>query len=162
MQHTLAMKLLDHTNLALAEGNQTGALLHGDDHESSRLSLETCASICGLVAGEGENHLKTKTWTGILSGCNIDDFILGKFRQVYPDVVTLTTAGHDEHPYFGHDNDGLFLRRRGTFPRNPDSPPQPTMPQRPIAHSASVPPEGTYVDRSDWSAPPMDPREPNW
>ena len=155
----------NHTNLALAEGNQTGALLHGDDHESSRLSLETCASICGLVAGEGENHLKTKTWTGILAGCNIDDFILGKFRQVYPDVVTLTTAGHDEHPYFGHDKDGLFLRRRGTFPRNPDSPPQPTMPQRPSAKSASIPPvdhDGAYASGSDWSAPPMDPHEPNW
>ena len=171
MKYILGHALLDQTELTLSEqisgGSTPGLTPHGDDKESVRIDLKSCASICGLE--EGSKLLMTKVWTGELSTFHIDEDLLSKVREVYPDVVTLTNAGLGEHPYFNHDGDGLYLRRRGTFPRNPDVKRNPTMPERPAGTSAAIAPDGsvTHVSASAdndsvWESATSDPNEPNW
>ena len=111
----------------------------------------------------------TKVWTGELSTFRIDEELLSKVREVYPDIVTLTARGIGEHPYFDHDGDGLFLRRRDTFPRNPDAKPSPTMPERPAGTSVEIRRDGNVAHvpasadtDSVWTNPPVDPDAANW
>ena len=177
MKFILGQALLDLTETTLMHqvsgGCTPGMIEHGDDKESVRINLTSCASMCGLE--EGSKLLTTKVWTGELSTFHVDEDLLSKVREVYPDVVTLIKPGLGEHPYFNHDGEGLYLRQRGTFPRNPDAKRNPTMPERPAGTSTAIAPDGSvahvyasedHVDKdagdSDWSAPVADPSQPNW